>query len=82
MCRIMPSGGRCAGGCVGREKKGHLDPMKSARRVEDKSSYGWVIVALMLASLVILSVLYLFGRYILGKRWTLFTIRNIPQLIP
>jgi len=55
--------------------------MKSARRVEDKSSYGWVIVALMLASLVILSVLYLFGRYIVGKRRTLSTIHNIPQLI-
>jgi hypothetical protein len=43
-----------------REKKGHPDPMKSARRVEDKSSYEGVIVALVLAGLVILRVPYLF----------------------
>ena len=45
-----------------RKKKDHPDSLKIAgvRTVEDHSSYEWVIIALMLAGLVILSVPHLF----------------------
>ena len=67
-----------------RKKKDPPESLKieGVRTVEDHSSSEWVILALMLAGLFILSVPYLFGRYILGERWTPSTIYTIPQNIP
>ena len=67
-----------------RKTKDHLNSLKieSVRTVEDHSSYEWAIIALTLTGLATLSVPYLFGRYILGARRTLSTVRNIPHIIP